>query len=499
MLFDVGIIGFGPVGATLAVLLARRGVSVGVFDREAAPAAQPRAGHFDGEVMRILQAAGIADELAPTLRVGVGMKFVSADGRLLLDWPRPQEIGPQGWHASYRFHQPGLERLLRAELARLAPHAAAKLRCDAYAVEQDAQGVAIRFEDLSRGALEEARCQYVVGCDGGRSTVRRFMGSPIRDLGSHERWLVVDVVLNGPVAGLEAATIQICDPARPITIAQGAGERRRWEFKLVPGDDPATIAQPDQVWALLAPWISKDQGTIERAVVYTFHATIVEGWRRGRMLLAGDAAHQTPPFMGQGLCAGMRDASNLAWKLAAVLRGEADDGLLDSYEGERGPHVQAFIREAMRLGGIVQATDPEEVAQRDRQMAENPEYLRTITPRLGPGLHGEAPAPAGTLAPQLRLHSGARLDDVAGDRFVLMVDQGLLDEVSSGHPALLDAANLAVVSEEASDWLGTVGARAALVRPDRYVLGVASSAAELVQLLEAMPLRRARAAQAAAA
>lgn len=486
MQFDVAIVGYGPVGATLAILLAKQGLSVAVLERDGAPATQPRAGHFDGEVMRVFQTAGIAEDLAPTMRVGVGMKFVSADGRLLLDWPRPQEIGPQGWYASYRFHQPTLELMLRAQFARVSSHPA-RLRCDTYALEEDAEGVTIRYEDLSRGTLEALRCRYLVGCDGGRSTVRRFMGAPNRDLGSHERWLVVDVVMTEAVAGLEAATVQICDPARAVTVAQVAGDRRRWEFRLVEGDDPATLAGPDSVWRLLAPWIKPHQATLERAVVYTFHATIVEGWRRSRMLVAGDAAHQMPPFMGQGLCSGIRDASNLAWKLAAVVRGDAPDALLDSYEAERGPHVHAFIREAVRLGDIVQATGPD-VARRDQQMVENPEFLQTITPRLGAGLQGAAPAPAGTLAPQPRLPSGARLDDEVGSSFVLLVT----DAFGADHAlaARLLEAGVVLAAGVASEWLGSIGAEAALVRPDRYVLGVANSADEVMALLRAVPVPR---------
>ncbi len=489
MIFDVGIVGYGPVGAVLATLLARAGLTVGVFERDGTPFALPRAGHFDDEIMRVLQNAGIADTLAPTLTVGVGMKFLAADRRVLVDWPRPQEIGRQGWHASYRFHQPELERQLRAAFARLSSHPA-RLRCDVYALEQDNNEVRLRYEDLSRGALEAARCRYVVGCDGGRSTIRRFMGVALEDLGSHDQWLVIDVLTHAPVPGLEDATLQICDPARPTTIGRGAGLRRRWEFKIMPDDDPATIATPETVWAMLAPWIRPDQGVLERAVVYTFHATMARRWRVGRMLLAGDAAHQSPPFMGQGLCAGVRDAMNLAWKLAAVLRGQAQPSLLDSYEAERAPHVRAFIHEAMRLGDIVQVTDPAEVAARDRRMAENPEFLRTIAPRLGPGLGGDSPVPVGTLAPQPRLPGGERMDDVVGMRFALLADTTLIDALPASLRTALAASDVVLVPDGAGDWLRQHGIRAALLRPDRYVLGVARSASEVADLLHLLPWHR---------
>lgn len=492
MVYDVGIVGFGPVGALLATLLARAGVSVAAFERDGAPYALPRAGHFDGEIMRVLQNAGIADALAPSLTVGVGMKFVAADGSILVDWPRPQEIGPQGWHASYRFHQPELEAHLRAAFARLSPHPA-RLGCTATGFEPGGDGVLVTLDDRAQRGPARVRCRMIVGCDGGRSTVRAAMGAVLEDLGSHDKWLVVDVLTHAPVPGLQDATLQICDPARPTTVARGAGLRRRWEFKLMPGDDAATMDRPETVWAMLAPWIRPEQGILERAVVYTFHATIAHPWRAGRMLLAGDAAHQTPPFLGQGLCAGARDASNLAWKLAAVLRHGADPALLDSYEAERKPHVRAYVEEAIRLGSIVSMTDPAEVAARDRRMVQAPEFLHSITPRLGAGLAGAAPAPVNTLRPQPRLPSGERMDDAVGTRFALLIGSALHDALDASTVAALRAAGVAVLPECGIQFLAGHGIAAALLRPDRYVLGVARTPAEVAALLPLLAPARASA------
>ena len=476
--FDVGIVGYGPVGATLANLLGRHGMSVALFERDPAPHALPRAGHIDGEVMRVFQAAGVADEVLPNLLVNVGMRFVDAAGQVLIDWPRPQEVGPQGWHPSYRFHQPDAEAALRAGVGRCAGHRAF-LGTEVQALEEDATGVTVRFGN--GGAV---RCGFVVGCDGARSTVRRVMDAALEDLGSHERWLVVDVVMHEVSARLSNFTVQHCDPARPTTVARGVGRRRRWEFMLVPGDDPATVAQPDSVWRLLRPWIGPHEATIERSVVYTFHAALARPWRRGRLLLAGDAAHLMPPFLGQGLCSGVRDASNLAWKLAAVAEGAAPDTLLDSYEAERSPHVRAFIEQAVRLGDLVGLRDPAQAAERDRAMAANPELMRSITPRLGPGLHGDAGPPAGTLAPQLRLPDGTRMDDAVGQRFLVLAEPGL-------RPALaeLDERWALALPGEEQDWLRELGVRAVVVRPDRYVLGCANTAPELHALLAHIPHR----------
>ena len=487
--YDVGIIGYGPVGATLANLLGCAGLSAAVFEREASAYHLPRAAHFDGEVMRVFQSIGLAAEIAPTTFVNVGMQFVNAHGKLLIDWPRPQEIGPQGWHPSYRFHQPALEQVLRRGVGRFPGHREL-FRHDVFALDDEGPHLRVRHEDLSKGTLHETRCRAVVGCDGARSTVRRFIGSPLEDLGSHERWLVVDVVLHALLPALKDQTIQLCDPARPTTVARAVGLRRRWEFKVMPGEDPTGIAKPERVWELLAPWLRPDQAVIERAAVYVFHSVLARSWRRSRMMLAGDAAHQTPPFLGQGMCAGIRDAANLAWKLALVLRGQAPDTLLDTYETERAPHARAYIEQAVRLGNLVQLTDPEEVEARDLAMAERPELMASITPRLGPGLHGDAPAPAGTLSEQPRLADGTWMDDAVGLRFALLIRPALLRTLPEAERAALDRAGVRVLENEGQEYLAALGAEAVLIRPDRYVLGCAATLDELRDVMGRLPMRQ---------
>ena len=227
------------------------------------------------------------------------------------------------------------------------------------------------------------------------------------------------------------------------------GKRHRWEFMLMPQDDAATITRPESVYALLAPWnIDPDKSKIERAVVYTFHSALATRWRRDRLLLAGDSAHQTPPFLGQGMCSGLRDAANLAWKLRDVITGRAPDFLLDTYESERMEHVRAFIELAVELGGVIQTTDPEKARQRDRELVANPTMLRPITPRLGPGLHGDAPTLAGARAAQPRLADGGRLDDRVGYRFALLATARLLDTLPKTLRKQLDDMDIVVVTAE---------------------------------------------------
>lgn len=480
---DVAIIGCGPVGATLACLLGQRGLSVLVLEREAEIYGLPRAIHIDGECMRTLQAIGVADALRPRTIVSPGMKFVDAEGHVLIDWSRPQTVGPMGWHPSYRFHQPELETVLRARLAAW-PSVDLRLRHEVFSIEPQDDHVALRIEDSRSGKLYRAAARYVVGCDGARSLVRRFMGTELDDLKSHQRWLVLDLILKHERPDLGDHSLQFCDPRRPSTYVRGVGLRRRWEIMLMPGDDPATITRPEAIWPLLARWVRPDEATIERPALYTFHSVVARGWRNGRLLIAGDAAHQTPPFMGQGLCAGLRDVMNLGWKLAEVLAGRAPDALLDSYETERSPHVREFIETAVRLGGIIQTTDPEVVARRNAEMVARPQVFTTPQPALGPGAH-DGGALGGRPAPQPVLADGRRLDDVVGDRFLLVAQPALL--AAAGAPGALpdDARLCRLAADEAvlQVWLEAFGAVAVLVRPDRQVAGAAADAAGLRALL----------------
>lgn len=470
MTYDVAIVGCGPVGATLANLLGARGVRTLVVEREVDIYRLPRAVHFDGECMRVFQSAGIADTLAPGLIVSPGMKFVDPAGRMLIDWSRPTDIGPMGWHPSYRFHQPTLEETLRAKLA---DHDTVEVRLAQRVVALDPRDDAVRLtiEDAG-GAQSEVDARWVVGCDGARSPVRTMMGSAMDQLDRPERWLVVDVILTRDRPEFGDHSIQFCDPARPSTYVRGVGLRRRWEFMLREDEDAERMKTPDAIWALLARWLAPDEAVLERPAVYTFHAAVAGGWRKGRLLIAGDAAHQTPPFMGQGLCAGIRDASNLAWKLAAVVQGCADASLLDTYETERAPHARTFIETAVRLGHTIQHLDP---ASLTAPLAT--EVFRTPQPRLGPGAHDDD-GPAGLIGEQARCANGARLDDAIGDGHALLVMPNVaVDPRDDLRVVVADTPALA-------DWLARCDACALLIRPDRHVAAFARAPEEIAPMLD---------------
>jgi 3-(3-hydroxy-phenyl)propionate hydroxylase len=482
-LFDVALVGFGPVGATLANLLALDGLEVVALDREAAVYPLPRAVHFDDEVMRVFQTIAVAERILPYTHISQGMRFIDTEGRLFLDWVRPKQIGAQGWNVSYRFHQPDLERVLR-EAASERSNIDVRLRADVFALEELHDHVVVRYEDLTNGRLVKVRTRYVVGCDGARSLVRRFIDSEMEDLGFHERWLVVDALLKQPKPELGDHSIQFCDPQRPTTYVRGVGNRRRWEIAIMPGDDERTLTDPQNVWSLLSRWILPKDAELERAVTYTFHSTLARTWRKCRLVIAGDSAHQTPPFLGQGMCAGIRDAANLAWKLARVVRGDSTEDLLDTYQTERLPHVREYIELAVHLGGYIntKATPSSEATQAPIQM-------QSIRPKLGPGFYDSSCRFAGGLAPQPILVGGQRLDEKVGYRFAALMQPSLLQDLE---PALLENCKrrgvtcVADDNPELIDWLGHSEAAGALVRPDRYVMGLAKTPDEMRALLAAL-------------
>lgn len=432
---DVAIVGAGPTGLTLAALLGRYGLSVVILEKQTAPYPLPRAVHLDGEAMRVLQAAGVADTFVSRMRVNPGMLFKDRDGTVLVDWSREMTVGPMGWHESYRFHQPDLEAALRARIDAM-PNVALRWGATVSRVEQDSDGVKVVWPE---GAIE---ARFAVGCDGAGSQVRAVLDTEWEDLGFRERWSVVDLHLTTDRGDLGDHSIQFCDPDRPATYVRGVGARRRFEMRLSP-DAP----EPDHeaIWQRLQPWISPADAQIERAAVYEFRSRLARDWQRGHVFLAGDAAHQMPPFMGQGLCAGLRDAANLAWKLAAVLGG-SDAALMTSYSTERAPNARAFIDMSVALGRLINQTAAGQ-APTGR--------MRSIWPDLGPGL-GLRDGIGGALVPQI-----ARADDQAAGGFYALVTApyGLgLPEFNGGA------------------WLAERGLNGVIVRPDGYALGGAADA-----------------------
>lgn len=469
---DVVIIGCGPTGATLANLLAQSGVNVLVVDREDAIYNLPRAVHFDDETMRVFQAVGISDDLQDKIRVNPGMRFVDSDGAVLLDWPRPGGIGRQGWHASYRLHQPDLENLLRGALAQYA-NCTLRLGYELLTLEQSDTAVELHLQNKTTEAAYSCRAKFVVGCDGANSSVRTAIQSEMEDLGFNERWLVLDVLLNQDIPELGDRTIQYCSSEQPMTYCRNPGLRRRWEMALSDSRSDEQALDSSIIWESLSRWITPQDATLERKAIYTFRSQLANCWRNGRILIAGDAAHLTPPFMGQGMCAGIRDAANLAWKLTMVLQNACTDVLLDSYQQERSPHVREYITTAIALGKLIGSLDRESV----RLIASSGELtdlkMASIAPRLGATDIVAKPfrisSYSGKLFDQIMLADGTRLDNRIGYQHVLISRCGLTSVVvkpANQNRLTLSAADQLVLSDVLEQWQ----AEAVFIRPDRYVL-----------------------------
>jgi 3-(3-hydroxy-phenyl)propionate hydroxylase len=361
---DVAIAGYGPVGAVLANLLGQAGLDVVVIEPTLDVYHLPRAAHFDDEIMRVFQGIGLADEVLPHTTPVLGMDFVTAAGDVLFGFGSTDRPKRHGWEVGYMFHQPGVERALRAGVQRF-DNVDVRLGHEVVALDQT-EVVALEVREVATGAEHAVYARYVVGCDGARSFVRRSLGIGLDDEGFDQPWLVVDAILrDDTTCTLPERVLQICDPARPGTFVPMPGRHRRWELMAM-GETADELLEPDTIARLLKPWVTVGVDVdLDRAAVYSFHALVAEEWRRGRVLLAGDAAHQMPPFLGQGMCSGIRDAANLAWKLELILAGDADDALLDTYQPEREPHVRAITELAVALGGILQTTDPEVAKARD--------------------------------------------------------------------------------------------------------------------------------------
>ena len=486
---DVAIIGYGPVGQALAGYLGQAGVSVAVFERDRYVFERARTGGVDDETMRFLQ-GGLAERVMEGTRIPGDFRFLSADGRVLLSWAAGEQ-GRNGYARMYLWHQPDVDHIVRQYVDTLES-VDVRLEHIVDEVIIDEDRVRVRATDRVSGREVDCEARYVVGCDGGRSVVRPVLDGAFEALAESERWVVVDLTLTREVARLPDEGCHYCDPRRPTTFIRNVGERRRWEFMVLPGEDPVEMERPEQVWALLRPWLAPDDAEIYRAVGYTFHSLLATRWRNRRALIAGDAAHLMPPFLGQGLCSGFRDVRNLAWKLIAVLAGRADEGLLDTYGSERAPHVKEFIEMSVRLGSVIQTLDPVVAAKRDADMLTDPnKTVHTPIPKLGAGLLPEsAESPLGTLFPQPRLTDGRLLDTASGERFTLLglpslissIDRRRLDEWARHEVAVI-----ADESPETVDALEKVDAEGVLIRPDRYLLARVGSVDDLDRAAASIP------------
>lgn len=489
-MYDVAVIGCGPVGAMAANLLGRQGLSVIVLEKELEHYPLPRAVHLDHEMMRLFQTAGVIDRVEPDMVATDGHLHIGADHGVIRYMGTVGKPKPFGWSNDYFFYQPEFEAHLRDAFAGNG-RIGLLLGAEFASLDQDADGVTVRY--AQDGTQRHLTARWVIAADGSRSPVRKALGVKLDDLDFEEPWLVVDAEVEGPVtfpaltgvpegADLQRLSVMMCDPARPATIVPGRRNHRRWEFMLLPHEDDAEMMREDNVAALVGAWMKDVPHTITRAATYRFHGLVAERWQVGRVFLTGDAAHQTPPFFGQGMCHGLRDVANLAWKMAAIVNDGADESILATYQPERDPHVRGVIGAAVAAGRYICELDREKAAARDaairaQSAQKQGETAADLIPAISTGFIAPGSPAAGTRFIQPILTDGRKLDDLTGQGWRLFVRGAASDGAIAAADLPDDGAVLG--------WLDARGVDAVLVRPDHYVFG-SGNAADLLAARDAL-------------
>ncbi len=496
---DVLVVGAGPVGLTAAALLSAAGVRVLVVECHAGTSNEPKAISIDDESLRTFASAGVIDRVLRIITPGIGTRYYGADGAPLFQ-ARATVPFQLGYPFKNPFAQPDLERALRSAAD---AHPLVGLRFDTAftALTQDDDAVTVTVRGSAGG--DTVRARYLLGCDGGRSPVREFLGVAMSGRSHPDVWLVIDT-LHDPHT--ERFGMHHGDPERPYVIIPGRGGRCRYEFRLHPGEgEPSDTVPFGLITKLLARFRDILPEDVERAVNYRFHGLVADKWRRGRVFLLGDAAHMMPPFAGQGLNSGIRDAANLTWKIADVIHGRLTPAALETYQVERKSHAAATVELSERLGRVVMTVDPRVAARRDelvRRALTQPEgrvFLEEMRyrprPEFSGGLCVEGTTGAGEVVGQPRVfdltaHRAVLFDELMGPGWVLLgVDLGAADWELPLPPAVA-ALSPRAVAVSVSDFLpsdaddrpcavdvdgslerelGRLSGRFVLVRPDRFI------------------------------
>ena len=505
---EVAIVGAGPVGTLLAILLGKQGKKITLVEKWPTIYDRPRAVTMDHEVARILATFGIDADNDAAIEYHDELyywKNADLEDLQIVDW---KSVSPSGWRVTYWFNQPELEARLH-DIAAKIPSIKLLRGWEATELSENAEGVSVSIQETPEivgddGQQATINAQYLIGCDGANSFVRDSIGIDVIDKGYFFDWLILDMVPQGDYT-VSPAQWQLCDPNRPTTLVPGGPGRRRWEFMVKPGESSEEIAKPESAWRLLEPWgLNPDNATLERSAVYRFQARWAKQWRKGRCLIAGDAAHLMPPFAGEGMCAGFRDAVALSWRLNAVLDGLMDAAVLDSYESERIHHAKHYIDFSQELGRIICISDPDEAAERDLSMkaelaARNHEPISGDLVHLGSGVWCEDTPAAGELSTQGVVQFNGvrgRFDQVVGQGWIVLgigtdpasvlqeYQHAVLHRLGGRTVMVCDSGDDSeVVDVEGTykNWMKQTDARFVILRPDFYVAATAKDAADLVR------------------
>ena len=512
---DVAIVGAGPVGTLLAILLGNQGKRVILIERWPTIYDLPRAVTMDHEVARMLATLGIDCDHDPAFEYHEELyywKNAALEVLELVDW---KSVASSGWRVTYWFNQPELEARLLG-IAGDIPSVELLRGWEAVSLTQSEETVMLGLretcgteglqKDDERGSEQSTQktltASYVVGCDGANSFVREALGIKNVDRGYFFDWLILDMVPNGDYQ-MVPHQWQLCDPERPTTLVPGGPGRRRWEFMLLPDECAETMSKPESAWALLAPWgLHPGNSELERSAVYRFQARWAEHWRRGRCLIAGDAAHLMPPFAGAGMCSGLRDAMGLGWRLNGILDGLFESEVLESYVTERMHHARHFVDFSQRLGDIICISDPDQAHGRDRSMKaalaeRNHEPIKVDLVKLGVGLWCENTPDAGQLSTQGIVEVNGqcgRFDQLVGVGWMVVgfesdpssvLTECRLDAFRSigGRTVSIGGKGMGWDAVDVNgtyrSWMNSIDATWFIVRPDFYVAATARSPDQL--------------------
>lgn len=504
---DVLVVGLGPAGLLASVLLGQKGYSVIGIERWPSPYPLPRAVTFDHEIARILASLGINANSDSTIDYHDDHYFwINKNKEVLLevDW---MSTAKDGWRNRYWFSQPELEERLRGIISSM-PNVTLMAGFEVREYTQDSESVTAKFVQVRQegfkavpiegGAQGTIKAKFGIGSDGANSFVRRSVGYEFTDLNFYYDWVVVDMTPD-VMPEYWTAHYQICDPARPTTVVPGGPGRRRWEFMVLPGEDPQELAKPDNVWPLLEPFgLTPSNSRMDRSVAWRFQGKYLENWIAGRTLLVGDAAHLMPPFAGEGMCAAFRDVYNLQWRLDLILKGLSNEKLLEDWSNERRENAKWYINFSVELGRVICVTDEAEAEARDANMkaAYEANDRKPTNPHkavLGEGTWDSSDEFAGVPSIQgniaYRGRTG-RFDEVVGNNWFI------LSHVDSKHEVLSDeqlarfhkaggrvlsvgsrgsGADVIDLNGEYAAWFAETGRKHVVVRPDYYVAATADS------------------------